>query len=113
MPSKGGRLPRNPDGTVIYSQSTRAVRERAGRLALKEKREQDQSRSPISGEPPVLPAPGVSFTTEDIGITTKTRAAPEPEKDTYTCKNCKAPLTKGDPACPVCEAGPLDWTEVN
>ena len=113
MPSKGGRLPRNPDGTVIYSQSTRAVRERAGRLALKEKREQDQSRSPISGEPPVLPAPGVSFTTEDIGIATKTRAAPEPETDTYTCKNCKGTLTKGDPECPVCEAGPLDWTGVN
>jgi len=113
MPSKGGRLPRNPDGTVIYSQSTRAVRERAGRLALKEKREQDQSRSPISGEPPVLPAPGVPFTTEDIGIATKTKAAPPPETDTYTCKNCKGPLTKGDPACPVCEAGPLDWSGVN
>ena len=41
MPHTGGRLPRNPDGTIIYSQSKRALRERAGRLALKEKREQE------------------------------------------------------------------------
>jgi hypothetical protein len=112
MPSKGGRLPRNPDGTVIYSQSTRAVRERAGRLALQEKREQEKTRSPISGEPPAS-HPGVSFSTEDIGIATKTKAVPPPETDTYTCKNCKGTLTKGDTECSVCELGPLDWTGVN
>jgi rubrerythrin len=113
MPSKGGRLPRNSDGTVIYSQSTRAKRERAARLALKEKRERENSRSSIAEEPPALHSPGVSFSTEDIGIATKTRAAPPPEIDTYTCKNCKGTLTKGDPECPICESGPLDWSGVN
>jgi len=113
MPHKGGRLPRNPDGTVIYSQSTRAVRERAGRLALKEKRELERSRSSISEGPPVQPSPGVSFSTEEIGIGKKARAAPPPETDTYTCKNCKGALTKGDPECPICEVGPLDWSGVN
>jgi len=113
MPHKGGRLPRNADGTIIYSQSTRALRERAGRLALKEKRERETSRSSIAEEPPELPSPGVSFSTEDIGVGTKTRATPPPETDTYTCRNCKEPLTKGDPECPICEAGPLDWSGVN
>ena len=112
MPHKGGRLPRNPDGTVIYSQTTRAIRERAGRLALKEQRKRENSRSPISVEPPEL-KPGVSISTEDIGIGTKTRAAPPPEEDTYTCQNCKGTLTKGDPECPICELGPLDWTGVH
>ena len=113
MPSKGGRLPRNPDGTVVYSQSTRAKRERAGRLALKEMREREHTRSSISEEPPVPPGPGVSFSSEAIGITTKTKAASDPDVDTYTCRNCKGTLKKGDPECAVCELGPLDWTGVN
>ena len=81
-------------------------------VGVEGKREQ-KSRSSIAEEPPELPSPGVSFSTEEIGIGTKTRAAPPPETDTYTCRNCKGSLTKGDPECPVCEAGPLDWSGVN
>ena len=113
MPSKGGRLPRNSDGSIIYSQTTRAVRERAGRLALKERQLEELSRSSITEGPPDPPAPGVSFSSEDIGVSAKAKTATPPDGDTYSCQNCKGPLTMGDPECPVCESGPLDWSGVN
>tara|TARA_Y100000310_G_scaffold67065_1_gene62387 strand:- start:480 stop:815 length:336 start_codon:yes stop_codon:yes gene_type:complete len=109
----GGRLGKAEDGSVIYSQTPRAIREREKRRLKLEERVLENIRSYSPKEPPELPSPGVSFSTEDIGIKTITRAAPPPETDTYTCQNCKGTLTKGDPECPVCELGPLDWTGVN
>lgn len=46
---------------------------------------------------------------ESIGLSDMPkRAEPEPEEHTYFCQNCKAPLTKGESKCPVCEVA-LDW----
>lgn len=103
----GGRLGKAEDGSVIYSDTPRAIREREKRRLKLEERVLDNIRSSTPEMPPEL-TPGVSYNTEDIGIKTKTKAAPDTIRYLHD-PGCKSPLEKNEPQCPICEEE-IDWS---
>ena len=104
----GGRLGKNEDGSVIYSDTPRAIREREKRRAKLEARVLDNIRSSTPETPPEVPPPGASYNTEDIGIKTKSKAEPDTIRYLHD-PGCKSPLTKNEPQCPICEEE-IDWS---
>jgi len=104
----GGRLRRAEDGSVIYSQTSRAIREREKRRLKLEERVLENIRSSTPETPPEVPPPGVSYNTEDIGIKTKTKAEPDTIRYFHD-PGCKSPLKKNEPQCPICEEE-IDWS---
>jgi hypothetical protein len=103
-----GRLRKGEDGTVIYSDTPRAIRERERRRLKVEKRVLENIRSSSPEMPPELPTPGVSYNTEDIGIKTKSKAEPDTIRYLHD-PGCKSPLEKNEPRCPICEEE-IDWS---
>jgi len=104
----GGRLRRADDGSVIYSQTTRAIREREKRRLKLEERVLENIRSSTPETPPEVTPPGVSYNTEDIGIKTKTKVEPDTIRYIHE-PGCKQPLKKYEPQCPICEEE-IDWS---
>jgi hypothetical protein len=102
------RLKKAEDGTVIYSDTPRAIREREKRRLKLEERVLENIRSSMPETPPEVTPPGASYNTEDIGIKTKTKV----ETDTIRYLHdpgCKSPLEKNEPQCPICEEE-IDWS---
>ncbi len=103
-----GRLKKSEDGTVIYSSTARAIREREKRRLKLEKRVLENIRSSTPEMPPEGPPPGVSYNTEDIGIKTKSKVEPDTIRYLHD-PGCKSPLEKNEPQCPICEEE-IDWS---
>ena len=104
----GGRLGKAEDGSIIYSDTPRAIREREKRRLKLEERVLENIRSYSPETPPEEPPPGGSYNTEDIGI--KTRAKVESNTIRYVHNpGCGSPLEKNEPQCPICEEE-IDWS---
>jgi hypothetical protein len=103
-----GRLRKAEDGTVIYSDTPRAIRERERRRLKLEERVLENIRSSPPETPPVPHTPGASYNTEDIGIKTKSKAEPDTIRYLHD-PGCKSPLEKNEPQCPICEEE-IDWS---
>jgi hypothetical protein len=104
----GGRLGKAEDGSIVYSETPRAIREREKRRLKLEARVLENIRSYSPETPPEVPPPGVSYNTEDIGI--KTRAKVESNTIRYVHNpGCGSPLEKNEPQCPICEEE-IDWS---
>jgi hypothetical protein len=105
-----GRLSKAQDGTVIYSDTPRAIREREQRRLKLEERVLENIRSSSPETPPVPHEPGVSYNTEDIGIKTKSKTEPDTVRYLHD-PGCKSPLEKNEPQCPICEEE-IDWSSL-
>ncbi len=104
----GGRLGKNEDGSVIYSDTPRAIREREKRRLKLEERVLENIRTSTPETPPVQPRPGVSYNTEDIGIKTRTKVESNTIRYVHN-PGCGSPLEKNEPQCPICEEA-IDWS---
>ena len=103
-----GRLKKAEDGTVIYSDTPRAIREREKRRLKLEERVMNNLRSSTLEAPPEVTPPGVSYNTEDIGIKTRTKVEPDTIRYFHN-PGCQSPLEKNEPQCPICEEQ-IDWS---
>ena len=103
-----GRLRKSEDGTVIYSDTPRAIREREKRRLKLEEKVLGNIRSSTPETPSEKPPPGVSYNTEDIGIKTRSKAELNTVRYLHD-PGCKSPLEKNEPQCPICEEE-IDWS---
>ena len=128
-PGVGGGQP--PDFTEdIYATQGRETSQEPGRdhhlqsiqkgvtgkswpVGVEEKREQEIPFIYCRGAPGAALAGGFPSTTEDIGDRHQDQGRPTTRDRYLYVQELQRALTKGDPECPVCEAGPLDWSGVN